>query len=298
MMRISLKELPRVHTLGQIRQPGGWISVGRRLVAHMIVFLQQGDMNFRFGGQSYPLSEGEYLLIPSGTAYSASSQQGCQYHFVHFEPLSAVCQVNEFTAAKLQEQREESFSKARGNSTYALPMDGHEMLLFSMKGSMGEVQEKIWLLLTECDMYRYEMTPNRKTYIDIRFAEILNLLDQGTQKRGKMRKATPNVLSQMLLYIHQHYNEAVTLTDLSERFRISKQYVMMLFREQLGLSVTQYINRLKLEHSLDLLRYSTFQVNEIAEILGFGNAYYFCRLFKRQFLITPSEYRRQENSRE
>ena len=43
-------------------------------------------------------------------------------------------------------------------------------------------------------------------------------------------------------------------------------------------------------HALELLRYSTFRVGAVAEMLGYSNAYYFCRVFRQHFGMTPTEY--------
>lgn len=287
MMLLSLRELPRVYSLGQIRQPAGWTN--RSHISHqMMVFVQSGDMTFVWKNFRAALHEGEYLLLPIGVRYEVSSTDGCQYHFVHFDLAKPAQLLNAAQAQAVLEERLADFEQARSPSTFALPVDSHERMVIPIRGSLGQMQEKIILLLTECDMHRYSLTPIRKTTLDLRFAEILNLLDQGAQLTH--RKPAPPVLVKMQLFIHQHYTECVTLAQLSDAFSLSKQYIMALFKEHTGISVTRYVNQLKLEHALDLLRYSSFRIGEIAEMLGFSSAYYFCRLFRRQFGMTPSEY--------
>ena len=105
--------------------------------------------------------------------------------------------------------------------------------------------------------------------------------------------AYPTALSRILLYIHEHYMAPLTLADLSEEFQLSRQYIMRLFQKYLSTTVTHYIQRVKLIRAQELLRYSNFRVNEVAQMLGFDNAYYFCRLFKRQFQMTPTEFIRK-----
>ena len=87
--------------------------------------------------------------------------------------------------------------------------------------------------------------------------------------------------------------QPLTLAGLSEEFGLSRQYVMRLFQRHLRTTVTQYLTRLRLEHSTELLQYSTLQVNEIAEAVGFSSAYYYCRLFHKEFGRTPTQYRKE-----
>jgi len=298
MLQVNLRELPRVTVLGQVRQQEGWSPPERIQSAQMMIFLQEGDMTFRCGQEVFILAKGDYFLLPPGTTYAPSTEEGCLFHFVHFELVQPVKRLTEAEVQLLHQKRQQIFLGERDPSAYALPMDHHEYLMLPMHGNLGLLQDKIWLLLAECDMHRYGITPPRKTGLDLRIAEILNLLDLDSPDPSMQLKTAPPVLSRILLYIHQHYSENVTLARLSAQFELSKQYIAMLFREYVGTSVTQYVNRLKLDHSLDLLHYSSFRIGEIAERLGFSSAYYFGRLFRKHFGMTPSEYIRMAGGRE
>jgi len=98
------------------------------------------------------------------------------------------------------------------------------------------------------------------------------------------------VLSRILLHIHEHYADTITLTTLSETFHLSRQYIMRLFQKHMHTTLTHYITQLKMSHALELLRHSNFRINEVADMLGFHSTYYFCRLFRQQFGLTPTEY--------
>lgn len=295
LLCISLRELPRVYVMGQILQHAGWKREKRELREQMLVFLQEGDMCFSCGADRFVLQPGDWLMLPKGTGYDVWTEEGCRYHFIHFELCETPSLVNAEQARELRTQRMRHFQSAR-STPFALPVDGHEQLLLPRHASLGAMQERVWVLLSECDMHRFDITPARKTGLDLRFAEILNLLDQEAQAMS--RRPAPNVLSKILLHIHQHYARPLTLSDLSAQFSLSRQYIMALFREHVGLTVTQYITRIKLEHALELLRYSTFRVGEVAEMLGFSSTYYFCRVFRRQFGMTPTEYIRAGGKRE
>lgn len=297
MLRINLRELPRVIVFGQVRQAAGWQPPGRKQPNHMIVFVQDGDIFFHINNKGYQLQNGDYLLVPQGIDYTLHTRTGCQYFFVHFEIAEAPEMLSEFEMMKVRKRRMDVFQGERDPSAYALPMDHHEDLLLNECGNMGRFSKKIGLLLAECEINRYGITPSRKMTIDLRFAEILNLLDQNGNGTEMQMKEAPAMLTRMIMYIHQHYSEPVTLTQLSDTFHVSKQYIAMLFREYMKTSATQYINRVKLDHALDLLRYSTIQIGEISDRLGFSNAYYFSRLFRKYFGMTPSEYIRMHGER-
>ena len=64
--RANLRELPRVHMLGQIRQRAGWKNSAQGITIDMLILVRGGDMRFVTGGQTFSLKEGDYLLIPRG----------------------------------------------------------------------------------------------------------------------------------------------------------------------------------------------------------------------------------------
>ena len=288
-LRLSLQTLPEVTILGKIRQHMGWHNEVRRLGTHLLILVREGDMCFTTAMGRKILRAGDYLFLLCGCAYSVRSEGGCLYDFIHFD---TAWPVELSPDASLDGQKVEDYAQGRDRSPYSLPASNYECLKLPVMGHLYGEREKVWLLLTECDMDRFEITPNRKLRIDIRFAQILTLLDG--EKESGAPASGPGVLTQMLLYIHEHYMQPLTLMALAEHFGLSKQYVMRLFQTHLHLTVTQYITLLKLRHAMELLRYSTFRVNEVAEILGFGSAYYFCRLFKRQFGMTPTQFARSQ----
>ena len=83
----------------------------------------------------------------------------------------------------------------------------------------------------------------------------------------------------------------MTLNGLSEHFRYSKTFLLMLFRQSFHTTVTEYINNEKLDCAVRLLRTSIMNINEISDYLGFSDPAYFSRLFKKRFGICPSRYK-------
>ncbi|MBR3874844.1 MAG: helix-turn-helix domain-containing protein [Clostridia bacterium] len=279
-LRIDLENLPRVTMMGQVRQPMGWENSVSSIGPNVLILVRQGDMTFSVDKDTHMLTSGCYVVIPDGCGYHVCSREGCQYTFIHFQaPLEPV-----------KDLPDDPFPAVGSKAfPYTLPIaqQDHAVYLPSSGRLEGE-QEKIWPMLTECDMYRHALSASRKLRIDLQFAQMLALLDARSVQAD--RAGYPSVLSRMLMYIHEHYTEAITLSSLSQDFGLSRQYVMRLFQKHMHTTVTHYITQLKLSHALELLRHSTFRVGEVAEILGYANTYYFCRQFSQQFGMTPTEY--------
>lgn len=280
--RANLRETPRVVMLGQVRQRAGWRNAVKWMGDNLLILVRGGDMRFTTGGETFPLREGDYLLIPRCASYQVCSEGSCEYIFVHFH----LCEP-------LEEWRGEAdtgFCASGDAHPYSLPPSQPERMRLPRCGRLEGERERVWMLLTECDMYRYGLTPNRKMRIELRVAEVLCLLDADAQEASGA--AYPAALSRMLFYIHERYMQSLTLSTLSAEFGLSRQYVSRLFQKHLNTTVTHYMTRLRLEHSLEFLHYSSLRVNEVSDAVGFANAYYFCRLFRRQFGQTPTQYRK------
>lgn len=93
-------------------------------------------------------------------------------------------------------------------------------------------------------------------------------------------------------YINANLQENLSVSRLCEEFHISKNYLYKAFRNNLGTTVTEYINEQRIQQAKKLLEQSNNSVYQIAETVGIYNYTYFCQLFKKLTKITPTEYRK------
>lgn len=94
-------------------------------------------------------------------------------------------------------------------------------------------------------------------------------------------------------YINHNYNKHITLTLIAEKVNLSSSYLCRLFKSEMGMSITNYINQLRMEKAGELLRNSSINVymKEISAAVGIDDQLYFSRIFKKYYGVTPSEYR-------
>lgn len=93
--------------------------------------------------------------------------------------------------------------------------------------------------------------------------------------------------------IDLHLNEPILISDLAERISLNPQYLSTLFHKEMGMTITAYILKRRLEAAQNMLKYSDYTCAQIAAFLAFGTQSYFIRLFKRELGVTPKEYRKQ-----
>jgi len=92
-------------------------------------------------------------------------------------------------------------------------------------------------------------------------------------------------------HIDQHYPTPLTLTSLSETFYVNSSYLSRTFREHQGVTVGQYIANVRLDNAKLLLKNSDYPINMVALNVGYTDANYFVKLFKKHTGLTPTDYR-------
>ena len=95
----------------------------------------------------------------------------------------------------------------------------------------------------------------------------------------------------MMQYIHENYNHELSLNEIASHIGVSKSTALNLFRRFLHTTPVDYLIGYRLQAASWLLKNTNKKVKTIAYESGFHNVDYFCRLFKRRYHLTPSEYR-------
>lgn len=93
-------------------------------------------------------------------------------------------------------------------------------------------------------------------------------------------------------YIRSHTNEPISIDDVARQVHRSSSHMMRRFKEELGIHIGAFITRCKLEEAKSLLTYSDKSLSEISSYLCFSSQSYFQNVFKKQYGITPMQYRK------
>ncbi len=83
----------------------------------------------------------------------------------------------------------------------------------------------------------------------------------------------------------------LSLNTLAEYLSVNASYLSNLFKKETGNTLTEYVNRKRIEHGLLLLNSTTLQIQTIAQHCGIPDVNYFTKLFKKYYHKTPKEYR-------
>ena len=94
------------------------------------------------------------------------------------------------------------------------------------------------------------------------------------------------------LYINENFGSDITLDSVAGFVGLHPSYLSSLFKRSENMSVTEYINFLRVARAKELLETSDYRIGEIGELCGIDDPYYFSRVFSKICGISPSDYRK------
>ena len=94
-------------------------------------------------------------------------------------------------------------------------------------------------------------------------------------------------------FVERNYHKKVCLKDAAQAVYLSPKYLSRIFKQSTGKSFSEYKLKIKTEKAKELLSKTGYNVNQLAEKLGYENAESFIRLFRRFAGYTPTEYRKK-----
>lgn len=92
-------------------------------------------------------------------------------------------------------------------------------------------------------------------------------------------------------YIDEHYEENLTVSEISRHIGVSLSYLSRVFKASTGNTIINYINEKKIEKAKDYLANTDMKIYEIADKLGFENTTYFSYFFKKYTGMSPKDYK-------
>lgn len=109
---------------------------------------------------------------------------------------------------------------------------------------------------------------------------------------SKYQTKNPHIAS-VLKYINDNITQPISLSNVSSRAHLSKEYTSRLFKQEMGLTVSEYINKQKLSLAREMLANNNLTLQAISRNLGYENYTYFTKIFKECYGINPQKMRNE-----
>jgi len=129
---------------------------------------------------------------------------------------------------------------------------------------------------------------------DMKYARLTSALIELTEiglKHSRLTFKPNDRLNDIFSLINDNVLNKLSLDEICEKAHISKYHLCRIFKENIGITITEYIKKRRLSLACQLLRNTDCKITEIAEKCGFCDSSFFTKVFSKEHGITPTEYR-------
>ncbi|PWU66831.1 MULTISPECIES: AraC family transcriptional regulator [Gracilibacillus] len=112
--------------------------------------------------------------------------------------------------------------------------------------------------------------------------------EQNHEENGR----NENYVKKVITYIHENYDHDITVEQLANVAHIHPSYLHRIFKQSTGMTLHEYISRVRIEKAKMLLEKTDIAVTEISSYVGINTSQYFSSVFRRSTGLSPSNYRR------
>lgn len=128
----------------------------------------------------------------------------------------------------------------------------------------------------------------REIYACAKIFELIALIEERINTEPDK---TNKIVSSAVSYIDNNFsNPDFKIGELADILHINRSYLSTLFKEEIGMSPQQYLQKARLNFSTKLLSSSDLSMDEIAIRCGYKNAFHYSKMFKQEFKVPPSKY--------
>ena len=140
--------------------------------------------------------------------------------------------------------------------------------------------------------YDYLLKPIKAEELDRVLKNILAERGEYAEIQEEVTPLSDRMIDQVIEEIRNHYMEDIQLTTLASKYAVSTGRLSTMIKEQLQMNFSDYVAQLRIQRAKELLTDDTMSIQEIAEIVGYNDYFYFTKVFKKVQGISPSKYRK------
>lgn len=239
--------------------------------AYQLYYAIEGEHEYLIGDTFYKISKGDLVWIPVDTVHCTDRKSASRF-LVYFKPSF----VNKYVQPLMRD-------KLLGSAPFVFHGDA------STDAQLFELFNKL-----HSEYARQQKQPQ---YADelLLVKYLLQIMFLLYTAENVYRPAIPedNRMSNILKYVNENYPYISGMDEIAGKFYISKYYLCHLFKEHMEVSFISYLNTIKIRAACELLRTGNLPLSQIATSCGFNSTPYFCKVFKEEKGISPSQYRKQ-----
>ncbi len=239
-------------------------------------FFLEGDVSIVIENVAYSLKYGDMVLIPPQVAHHRI------IHTANRPYRRFVLWIRrEYLMQRIKESASYGYLVQRVQETKQY-LFSNDIITFHA------IEFQIFTLLEETKFARFGSEAQASLCINTLLLQLNRIVYEKEHKKSV--KEQQNLCRNVIYYIEEHLEEELSLEQLSKQFFLSKYHIAHTFKNQMGISVHQYILKKRMQVSREAIL-SGERISTIYVKYGFGDYSSFYRAFKKEYGVAPKEYR-------
>ncbi len=264
---------PYIIQCGHFKHEFASATVARKVAYYEFEFCLDCDCKMWVDGKEYKLDKGCLVTRRPGQMVYYKGNCDCYMLTVDFH----------------QSTQNVKYSEDEGDFQSIFSFDIWNRIPLVFKPSHHKVYERIFWDLVSAK--KSDINDNPASLLRIKELLHLAVADVHSHKCPS-EKDTEYFVFRVYDYIQEHFREEIKLEDLVDIARISKHYLIRLFKRNFSKSPIELIISLRMDYARKLLVETDMSIKEVAASCGYKDPCFFNRYFKKFFSIAPSAYRR------
>ena len=240
--------------------------------AFEIFYIIKGEREYFVENRFFKLSEGDLMVVPKDLLHRTAGKEAWRF-LIYFE---------------------EDYLKRFFTDETVKSLDIDRPFVFRPKGEERErINQLFGGFFNEYNRTAKDGVPEDSALLAGYLYQILFTVSYGNNTYVSEEYSDSRIGS-IVKYINENYCDINDIEEIAERFYISKYHLCRLFSKNLGVGLITYLNTIKIRKACEMLGEGTHSVTEVATACGFNSSSYFCKVFKAEKGISPSEYKKQQ----
>ncbi len=247
-----------------------------------IAYVGQGRIEHFLNGNRQVLSTGDYIIMDYDTRHS--------YRRLGEEPIQIInCLfLPEFIDKTLTGTR----SLYQVLRHYLIKMSGS----FTLLGSCSWVFHENGAILPLITRMQREYNDKKPGYLEILRGNLIELMIQTLRGMEPKLPRADRICDSVIQFVNDRYAQNISLSELAAELNYSLPYISRKFKEDTGMTFSDYLQRVRVEQSCRLLANTEKSILEIAQLVGYADTKFFNFVFKKHRNMTPRAFRKLTRS--
>ena len=273
---------PRLNTLWRGKWRPGTVEPARYLYDHELVLVTEGECTVQLGDAKHELRAGQYIIIPPATYHVTTTRRGVYRNCIHFDWNDAAVETPRPICCYFPDRPKKSAVVSCPGFVPRRNFLGD----FDSRPEIAPLIETVFHRWQSGDQLGLGLS--RATFLEI----LIRLMNPDQLKTRPANLGVDHACAVRDL-LDQRSESSDGIQDLLASLGFSYPHLCRLFRGAFGITPVEYRNALRLERAKALLANPKLTVAEVAYCVGFKDAGYFSRQFRRQNGIRPIELRKK-----